>query len=218
VRCCVRASGVAVALAVLALAVVACTPVKPSPSTSPPTAVIDSPTPDVTWKVGDTITFAGSGIDAQGQPIPPSGMSWALIVHHCSTSCHEHGVQSFPGVADGSFVAPGHDYPSYLELRLTVTDAGGLSDVASVQLNPQTVDVTFQSNPSGVTMGFGSGTATTPFTRTVIVGSISSVSAPTTIQMSGTQYTFDSWSDGQPASHLVTAGASPTTYTADYKP
>src|SRR5262249_8824776 len=141
VRCCVRASGVAVALAVLALAVVAATRGNPSPPRSRPTAVIDSPTPDVTWKVGDTITFAGSGIDAQGQPIPPSGMSWALIVHHCSTSCHEHGVQSFPGVADGSFVAPGHDYPSYLELRLTVTDAGGLSGVATVPPKPRTADV-----------------------------------------------------------------------------
>lgn len=214
----VHTYAVPVMLAVTALAAVACAPVKPPPTTSPPTAVIDSPTQDVTWKVGDTIMFAGNGIDAQGQPIPPQGMSWALIVHHCSTSCHEHGIKNFPGVASGSFAAPGHDYPSYLELRLTVTDSGGLSDVASVQLNPQTVDLTFQSNPGGVTMGFGPGTGTTTFTRTVIVGSISSVNAPTTIQINGTQYAFDAWSDGQPASHLITAGASPTTYAANYRP
>ena len=32
-----------------------------------------------------------------------------------------------PSVASGSFVAPDHEYPSYLELRLTATDSGGLS-------------------------------------------------------------------------------------------
>jgi hypothetical protein len=30
-------------------------------------------------------------------------------------------------VASGSFTAPDHEYPSYLELRLAATDSGGLS-------------------------------------------------------------------------------------------
>ena len=33
----------------------------------------------------------------------------------------------FAGVAAGSFTAPDHEYPSYLELRLTATDSGGLT-------------------------------------------------------------------------------------------
>ena len=48
-------------------------------------------------------------------------------MQHCPSNCHSHPVQSFAGVAGGSFVAPDHEYPSYLELRLTATDSGGLT-------------------------------------------------------------------------------------------
>src|SRR3712207_8012859 len=58
--------------------------------------------------------------------------------------------RSFAGVASGSFSAPDHEYPSYLELQLTATDKGGLTDTKSVRLDPRTVVLTFQSNPSGL--------------------------------------------------------------------
>ena len=38
-----------------------------------------------------------------------------------------------------SFGAPDHEYPSYLELQLTATDAGGLSTTVIRRLDPQTV-------------------------------------------------------------------------------
>jgi hypothetical protein len=38
------------------------------------------------------------------------------------------------------FNAPDHEYPSYLELRLTATDAGALTDTKSVRLDPRTVE------------------------------------------------------------------------------
>jgi glucose/arabinose dehydrogenase/PKD repeat protein len=184
-----------------------------------PRAIIDSPAPTLRWKVGDQITFSGRGTDVQDGTIPASGMSWSLIMHHCSTPevCHQHLIQNYPGVAGGSFAAPDHEYPSYLELKLTVTDSSGLRNVASVRLDPQTVALTFLSNPSGVTLGLGSGSGVTPFTRTVIVGSTTSVSAPSPVQQAGIRYVFDSWSDGLAASHLITAGASPATYTARYR-
>jgi glucose/arabinose dehydrogenase len=184
-----------------------------------PTAVIDSPPGTLTWKVGDQITFSGHGSDPQDGQLPPSRMSWSLILHHCSAPdvCHEHVIQDYPGVAGGSFAAPDHDYPSYLELRLTVTDFSGLQDTTSVRLDPQVVNLTFQSSPSGVTLGFGSDSGTTPVTRTVIVGSTISVSAPTSVTIGGTPYVFNSWSDGGAATHLIIAGASPTTYAETYK-
>jgi glucose/arabinose dehydrogenase len=185
-----------------------------------PTAVINTPSSTLTWKVGDAIAFSGGGTDAQDGTIPASRMSWSLILHHCSTptACHEHPLQDFAGVSGGSFVAPDHEYPSFLELRLKVTDSSGLEDEASVELAPQIVDLTFQSNPTGVTLGFGSGSGVTPFVRTVIVGSTTSVSAPSPINVGGTPYVFSSWSDGGAATHLITAPASPTTYTATYAP
>ena len=43
---------------------------------------------------------------------------------HCPTvdTCHVHPGETFDGVASGSFVAPDHEYPSYLRLSLTATD------------------------------------------------------------------------------------------------
>ena len=66
-------------------------------------------------------------------------MTWTLIMHHCVTidDCHEHLIGSYVGVASGTFAAPDHDYPSYLELQLSATDADGLSKTTSVRLDPE---------------------------------------------------------------------------------
>ena len=59
-------------------------------------------------------------------------------------------------MAGGSFPAPDHEYPSYLELVLTATDAGGLSTRQPGRLDPRTVDLTFASNPPGLQLAVGS--------------------------------------------------------------
>ena len=133
------------------------------------------PDASLTWKVGDTITFSGGATDAQDGTEPASRLRWTLLLHHCSspTDCHVHTVQSFAGVASGSFAVPDHGYPVYLELQLTATDAGGLAATTSVRLDPRTVDLTFRSNPGGlkVTITSADSTLATPFTHTYVVNS-----------------------------------------------
>jgi hypothetical protein len=63
-------------------------------------------------------------------------------MHHCPSSCHTHPTESFAGVTSGSFNAPDHEYPSYIEWTLTATDSAGLQDTDTVQLYPQTVTLT----------------------------------------------------------------------------
>jgi PKD repeat protein len=183
---------------------------------APPTATIEAPTSSFKWGVGDRIDFRGSATDAKDGTLPASRLSWSVIMHHCPSNCHTHPVQDFPGVASGSFAAPDHEYPSYLELRLTATDSGGLTDTKSVRIDPKTVDLSFASVPSGLTLALNTTTATTPFTRTVILGSSNSLGAPTPQTLGGTSYAFGSWSDGGAATHDVTATASKT-YTATYR-
>jgi hypothetical protein len=146
-----------------------------------------------------------------------SALSWSLILQHCPSTCHSHTIQTFSGVAGGSFVAPDHEYPSWLELRLTATDTGGLTGTASVALYPQTSSLSLQTVPAGLQIVVGSyGSATTPFTRTVITGSNNSLSAPSP-QTLGTQtYEFVSWSDKGEQTHNVIANGS-LTYTATYE-
>src|SRR4030095_4205060 len=117
----------------------------------------------------------------------------------------------------GSFNAPDHDYLSYLELQLTVTDSRGATDVKSVLIYPQTVGLTFQSAPSGLQLTVGSSSSPAPFDRTVIIGSANSVSAASPQTLGGSTYQFISWSDGGAQSHNLTAPATPTTYTATYQ-
>ena len=182
-----------------------------------PTATITAPASGTTWRVGDTISFSGSASDAQDGTLPASSLSWQLVQQHCPSNCHQHLVQTFSGVAAGSFVAPDHEYPSYLELRLTATDSGGLTHSVTRRLDPRTVVLTFQTSPGGLQLTVGSTTSVATFSRTVIVGSTNSISAPSPQTKSRKTYVFSSWSDGGAATHNIVAPATATTYTARFR-
>ncbi len=181
-----------------------------------PSAFINTPTPTTTWKVGDIINFDGAGTDSEDGTIPPSNLNWELIIYHCPSNCDTHTIENFPGISSGSFSAPDHDYPAYLELKLTATDSLGLVGITSVNLYPQTVDLEIVSIPSGLQLVVGTSSGTAPFTRTVIVGSNNSISAPSPQTYSLKDYEFISWSDGGAASHNIVAPESPTTHTANF--
>jgi glucose/arabinose dehydrogenase len=127
-------------------------PLEISPgNSSPPTATIDTPPDTTKWKGGDTITFSGSATDQEDGTLPASALLWSVKLHHCtslsdSSSCHEHPVVDFPGDASGSFTAPDHDPPSYLEVSLIAKDSGGLYADESVRLERE---VTAPLQPTG---------------------------------------------------------------------
>jgi glucose/arabinose dehydrogenase len=184
-----------------------------------PTATIARPTATTQWSVGETIQFAGTGTDPQDGTLPASAFQWQLTLQHCtvSTNCHAHNVQTFTGVRTGSFVAPDHDYPSFLDLTLTVTDRTGYKTAQTVRLNPRTVELTFTSRPKGAVLVVGSAAQAAPFTRTVIVGSNNSISTSSPQRLTlGLGFRFASWSDGGAQSHAIVAPASPATYHAEF--
>jgi cysteine-rich repeat protein len=180
---------------------------------TPPVATIVAPTATTSWRVGEVVAFVGGATDVQDGVLAASALSWSLVLHHCPDGCHTHPVQAFPGVAGGSFTAPDHDL-GFLEIRLTATDSGGLETTTSVVLEPQTVALTFVTDPPGLTLVVGSTAEVAPFARVVIVGAGTSISAPS--PQAG--WKFAEWSDGGGASHEVTATAAPTTYVASFVP
>ena len=189
---------------------------------SAPVAVIDTPSSSLTWKVGDPIGYSGHASDAQDGTLPASALSWKLIMHHCfsPTDCHTDDIQTVEGTASGSFTAPDHQYPCWLELQLTATDSGGLTSTASVRLDPRTAVLTFKTNPGGLKLaGFTVNEAlqSTPFSVRVVVGSQNSLSAPSPQTFNRSTYYFSSWSDGGPQNHTIVAPATNTTYTASYR-
>jgi glucose/arabinose dehydrogenase/PKD repeat protein len=183
-----------------------------------PNVTVSAPAETLRWAVGDTVSFSGSATDNQGAAIPASNLSWRLVLKHgACPDCHEHVVQEFPGVANGSFIAPDHDYPSELEVRLTATDSSGLANTASARLLPSTTTLSLATNPTGLTLTFNGANATAPFTRTVIVGSTNSVSAPSPQNLRGSgKQQFRSWSDGvMTPTRTITAPGSGA-YTANF--
>jgi glucose/arabinose dehydrogenase len=190
----------------------AAAPVVVSADNVPPQVTIGSPSAGTTWRVGDPIAFSGSAIDPNEGALPSSDLTWQLVLHHCPATCHTHAVAAFDGVANGSFAAPDHDYPSYLELTLTATDSQGLSATKSVRLDPLTVLLRFLTQPVGLQLVVGSTAGPAPLDRTVIVGSHVDVSAPT--PQAG--LLFAAWSNGGPASQTIVAPSAPMTYTATF--
>jgi len=182
---------------------------------TPPVATISTPTSGVTWDVGDAIHFEGSATDPQEQRLGEDQLSWSFVLHHCPSACHTHEVESYVGTDWGDFDAPDHEYPSYLELRLTATDSGGLSDTQSVRLDPVTVDLAMRSNPSGLQLTVNGQTRATPFQVTVIRNSSNTLSAPTPQTVASGTYDFGSWSDGGLSAHGIVATQG-RTYTATF--
>jgi len=182
-----------------------------------PTATITTPLASAQWQVGSLIAFSGTATDHEDGLLPASRLSWSIVMHHCPQNvCHLHPVQSYAGVASGSFNAPDHEYPSFLEVTLTATDSGDLSDTTSVHIYPRTATLAFQTVPAGLALATGSEAPATPFQRSVILGSANTISAPSPQSLDGDDYVFTAWSDGGAPSHTVTAAAGTNTLIATF--
>ncbi|WP_229070328.1 discoidin domain-containing protein [Actinoplanes sp. DH11] len=187
---------------------------------SPPAATISTPAAGTTFAVGQNLSFSGGATDPNEGTLPASALRWRLLQYHCYTpdNCHTHTVQEWTGVASASFPAPDHEYPSYLELVLTATDAGGLSTTTTRRLDPRTVDLTFVGNPPGAQVAIGGAALATPFTKRVVQGSANTVSGVTPQVLGGVPQVFAAWSDGGSQTHTLTAPTTNTTYTATFVP
>ena len=137
-------------------------------------------------------------------------------MHHCPSNCHTHPLQTFQGVAGGSFTAPDHEYPAHLELQLTARDSGGLTDTESIRLDRVPSRSPSATNPGGLSLVVGGTYAASTFTRTVIQGSTNTISAPSAQTKAKKTWLFRSWSDGGAPTHSITTG-SPTTYSATFR-
>lgn len=180
-----------------------------------PVATISSPTSSLTWSVGDSIDFSGTGSDAEDGTLPGEQLHWALILHHCAEdgTCHEHHDLGSRTGASGSFDAPDHPYPTWLEIRLSVEDQFGATGTDSVLIYPKTVDLTIASQPSGLDFGVG----TTPYTTEVIVNSRVALAAPESAVFGGWPFEFSHWVHGGARTQDLLAPATDTTYTAVYQ-
>jgi len=182
-----------------------------------PIPTIAAPLDGAHFRAGDTINFSGSATDPEDGTIPNSGLSWKVVFHHLN---HIHPfIDNSPG-GTGSFVVPaaGHSFheTTWYELILTARDSNGIETQQSVNIYPDKVNLSFASQPNGLTVKLDGISMTTPFTYDEIIGFQHTISVDSPQFFSGNRYEFASWSDGGAASHVITVPASDRSYTAAF--
>ncbi len=183
-----------------------------------PQSNITSPTNGFVFRAGNVINFSGTATDQEDGTLPPSAYSWTILFHH---DTHVHPTLGpLSGVTSGTFTIPtsGHDFAgntSY-EIILNVTDSTGLQRSSSVFVFPHKVNVTFVTEPAGLSVNVSGIGHVTPYVLDTLTGFQHVIAAPSQTQGS-VNYTFGSWSDGGAQSHTITAGEVAATYTAAYQ-
>ena len=185
-----------------------------------PNPAIESPSAGMLFKVGQQITLSGSATDPEDGALPTSSFSWEVLQHHNGSHTHTYLSKtgnnltiSAPAPEDLSSTGAGN----YLEVRLTATDSEGLSKTVTRGVQPNRVNVSFATNPSGLSLLVNGQTFNAPKTQLSWEGYMLKVNAPSPQTLSGKPYVFSSWSDGKGRQHDIVTGATPSTYTATFK-
>jgi len=188
---------------------------------TPPTAIIDTPSDGALFRAGDIIAFTGSSIDPD--ETDPGGVdySWTVKFHHDNHFHPVSGPESL-GPGGGSFNVDDadHDFSddTSFAIDLVVTDSDGLQGVDSVEIEPDKVDLTFDTVPAGLSIAIDGIPKTAPFVKDTLIDFQHTITAPLIQCLSGVQYEFSAWSDAGAASHDIVVPDSNATLTASYTP
>ena len=186
---------------------------------NPPNVFIDTPIAGRTFRAGDVISFNGHASDMEDGNLPASALNWTVQFHHAQ---HIHPVLGTWSLTNrGTLTIPSNGHPfghdtSY-EVILIATDSSGLQGSASVNVNPELVDVTVDSAPSGFSVKLDGISRVTPFTDGSVIGFQHALEAPDQI-VGGTNYIFQTWTDGGAQSHALIVPNRNVNVSAVYRP
>ncbi|MBI3464375.1 MAG: PKD domain-containing protein [Planctomycetes bacterium] len=180
---------------------------------TPPTATILGPADGSLYRAGDVINYSATATDAEDGDLPPSAFSWSIRSYHDG---HIHPVDQVAGTTSGTLEIPtsGQVVNSY-EILLTVTDSTGLTYSTAVMVLPETVNVTFDTVPSGLTLEVDGISRQTPFVLDDLIGFQHTINAPNQ-SSGGRSYNFVDWSDGGAQTHGIVAPENDFSYTATF--
>jgi hypothetical protein len=167
--------------------------------------------------VGEPLAFSGSADDPDQGSLGPAGLDWEITLEHCPADCHMHPLLEVEGEAGGTVSPPEHEPGAHLTVKLTATDARGLSTTVGRRLDPRLVDLRLESSPPGISLSLGARTEPTPLSEQLISGASANLVAPESVTIRGVPFDFVSWSDGGARSHTARPTES-TTVTASYAP
>jgi hypothetical protein len=162
------------------------------------------------YRVGSLVAFSGQGLDPEEGVLAGAQLSWRAILHH-HQHLHFNEIPPLTG-ASGSFAALDHGDNTWIELCLTATDGGGLSDEDCVRLDPETVTYTIVSVPNGLGFNYDGVAFTTPLSFTGDVSGTRSLSAPAQQD----ELSFMGWSNGGAREQRLVLAETAQTLTLTY--
>ena len=119
-----------------------------------PAVTIDTPTNGATFRAGDMVTFSGRAFDVEDGTLPSSALKWNVQLRSGSYLYPLYG--DWAATNRGSLLIPESGQPfgrdTRYELNLIATDSSGLQGASSVLINPELVNVSINSIPSGLTV------------------------------------------------------------------
>lgn len=183
---------------------------------TPPKATITSPADKALYSAGDTITFTGTGSDTEDTTLPDSAYTWRVDFQHAD---HKHPFREGIVGKSGSFQIPrsaDNTANTWYRIYLTVTDSSGLASTTSVDIMPRLVNLTISANFPDASFTIDGIPKTGSFSEQAVVGVQRVLDAPSPQYVTGGQYHFSAWSDGQPQSHTITTPTQAADYQATY--
>jgi glucose/arabinose dehydrogenase len=179
----------------------------------PPVVTMTAPTAGSVFFVDQVLTLTGSATDPEQGAMPASALDWEVRRIHGD---HFHpwfngsgNNLTFPAPAPENLAAVNN---SWLEIRLRVTDAGGLTTEVVRTILPRKINLTFKTQPSGKKVVVNG----TTYTTNKIVKSWQNWQLTISAPDQG-QFRFQRWSDGGARTHVITTPASAKTYTAFFQ-
>jgi glucose/arabinose dehydrogenase len=181
-----------------------------------PVAQIITPAKNSTYVAGTTVSFSGSGTDAEDGTLQASAMSWQINFHH---DTHKHDEPPRNGISAGSFDIPDQGETSasvWYRFILTVSDSKGSVGKDSVDIQPRKSFLNFVTNPTGLQITIDGQPKTTPVSIESVEGIKREIGTYRLQALGATGYEFSNWLHGGEVIQLITTPTDDITYTASF--
>jgi glucose/arabinose dehydrogenase len=181
-----------------------------------PIAQILTPIENTFYIAGTTLSFAGSGTDAEDGSLTADAMSWQINFHHDN---HRHDEPPRIGISEGVFDIPDQGETAvnvWYRFILTVTDSKGSVGKDSVDVHPKTSWLNLTTVPSGLQVTIDGQPHTSPYAIESVEGMKREIGVVTEQSLNENDYVFAEWLHGGNDTQLITTPAEDVTYTASF--
>lgn len=194
---------------------------------SPPVITLTGGLTDSKYVTSRSFTFSGTAYDPEDGVLAPGAFEWRVdLLYDINKGDGDndgkpgrtyHIPAIFRGVTNASYRAEFSSLPDQAVLITSVvTDSLGGTNTSNLMVHPKISTITLGSDPPGLQLTVGGAPATTPSSFPRVAGSWSSIQAPLTQVLNGTNCRFLSWSDDARAQRWLYFPENDVTYFATY--